>query len=58
MEYLNSSSFSDGNTIIYGHNMKNGSMFGSLKKLLNDETLYDKDPYIYVYFKGDKIWKM
>lgn len=27
------------NTIIYGHNMKNGSMFGSLKKLANPEIL-------------------
>ena len=42
----------DWNTFIYGHNMKNGSMFGSLKKLLNDETLYDSDPYIYVYLPG------
>ena len=32
--------------------MKNGSMFGSLKKLLKDETLYDSDPYIYVYLPG------
>lgn len=29
-DYRNSSDFSDNNTIIYGHNMKNGSMFGSL----------------------------
>jgi SrtB family sortase len=31
MDYRNSGDFSDFNTIIYGHNMKNGSMFGSLR---------------------------
>ena len=30
MEYQNHSDFSDKNTIIYGHNMKNGSMFADL----------------------------
>lgn len=52
MDYRDDKYLRDWNTFIYGHNMKNGSMFGSLKKLLNDETLYDKDPYIYVYFPG------
>ena len=52
IDSTNASDFSDCNTIIYGHNMKNGSMFGSLKKLLKDETLYDSDPYIYVYLPG------
>ena len=30
METLNSADFSDVHTILYGHNMKNGSMFGTL----------------------------
>ena len=33
----NDSSFSDGNTYIYGHNMKNGSMFGSLKNMTKED---------------------
>lgn len=33
MEMKNSSSFSDSHTIIYGHNMRNGSMFGKLKRI-------------------------
>ena len=33
VDYENSSDFSDCNTLIYGHNMKNGSMFGNLKKI-------------------------
>ena len=52
MDYRDDKYLKDWNTFIYGHNMKNGSMFGSLKKLLDDETLYDSDPYIYVYLPG------
>ena len=52
MDYRDDKYLKDWNTFIYGHNMKNGSMFCSLKKLLNDETLYDSDPYIYVYLPG------
>lgn len=40
------------NTFFYGHNMKNGSMFGSLKKFIREEGTYDKDPYIYVFIPG------
>ena len=52
MDYRDDKYLKDWNTFIYGHNMKNGSMFGSLKKLLKDETLYDSDPYIYVNLPG------
>ena len=52
MDYRDDKYLKDWNTFIYGHNMKNGSMFGSLKRLLKDETLYDSDPYIYVYLPG------
>ena len=33
MDYRNMEDFQDQNTILYGHNMLNGSMFGSLKHL-------------------------
>lgn len=52
MDYRDNKYLKDWNTFIYGHNMKNGSMFGSLKKLIKDETLYDQDPYIYVFMPG------
>ena len=46
MEQLNSSDFTDLHTIIYGHNMKNGSMFAGLKNysspsyLVSHPTVY------------------
>ena len=44
------------NTFIYGHNMKNGTMFGSLKKFISNHKLYDKDPYIYI-FREEGIYR-
>ena len=36
-DYLNKGDFSDNNTIIYGHNMKNDTMFGTLAEYRNQE---------------------
>lgn len=47
MDYQNEPDLSDCNTIIYGHNMKNGSMFGSLKKYSNEDA-YAVDPYFWI----------
>lgn len=41
--------FGDNNTFIFGHNMKNETMFGSLKDFIQDESLCDENPYIYIY---------
>ena len=46
-DYSNASDFSDPNTIIYGHNMKNQSMFGKLKFLKEQET-FDKSHYMWI----------
>ena len=46
MEYTNNSNFEDCNTIIYGHNMKNGSMFGLLRKYFKDK---DSVPGRYIW---------
>lgn len=51
----NSNNFADQNTIIYGHNMKNGSMFGQLKKY-GKEDFYKEHPCFYVYTK-DGVWE-
>ena len=40
------------NLIIYGHNMKNGSMFGTLKNFKNKDY-FDKHPYIEIYTKDE-----
>ncbi len=48
IQRLNSGDFSDSNTVIYGHNMLNGSMFASLKKF-RDANFFKQNNVIYVY---------
>lgn len=48
MESDNSGDFTDPNTIIYGHNMKNQSMFGALDNLYARGTYADNE-YFYIY---------
>lgn len=48
IDYQNKAPFSDTNTIIYGHSMRDGSMFGSIKNYKNIDT-FKKNPYIYIY---------
>ncbi len=43
MDYQNSSDFSDWNSIIYGHNMKDGSMFGGIPRY-KYQSYYDEHP--------------
>ena len=51
IQKLNHDDFGDPNTLIYGHNMLNGTMFGQLKKFKNKE-FFDQNRYIYVYTPG------
>ena len=46
MDYRNSTDLSDRNTIIYGHNMKSGAMFGQLGNY-KSQGYYDEHPYLY-----------
>ena len=48
VDYENGRDFNDCNTLVYGHNMKNGSMFGHLKKITEDEKLYNNDRYFWI----------
>lgn len=41
------STIDDINTVIYGHHMKNGSMFASLKRY-KDSSFLEENPYIYL----------
>lgn len=47
-DYINKKDFSDKLTVVYGHNMLNGSMFGELHEF-EDETFFNEHPYIFVY---------
>ena len=48
MDYVNRSDFSDQNTLVYGHHMKSGAMFGALVQYKKQE-FYDAHPYLYLY---------
>lgn len=43
MDYRNQRNFSDRNTILYGHSMKNGTMFTAIKRYKN-QPYYDEHP--------------
>lgn len=47
-DYRNEGVMKDGNTIIYGHNMRNGSMFGTLRRYREKEYC-EQFPYFDVY---------
>lgn len=46
-DYRNSRDLRDFNTVIYGHNMKNNSMFGQLDQF-RDEVFLKEHPYVYL----------
>mgnify|MGYP000014723825 FL=1 len=50
----NPGDFSGRNTFIYGHNMKNGSMFAQLLKYKYD-SFYKEHPYFYIYTPDGKV---
>ena len=54
-EDYNNKDFGDANTVIYGHNMKNGSMFKTLHKYKDKQFLLDNSE-IYIYQK-DRVLK-
>ena len=48
VEYYNHSDFSDFNTVIYGHNMNDGRMFGQLHRY-EDREFFDANRTVYIY---------
>ena len=52
-ENLNSKDFTDNNTVIYGHNMKNGSMFAQLHKF-EDPDFFQENREVLIYLP-DKV---
>jgi sortase B len=47
-ESYNNTDFNDPMTVIYGHNMKNKSMFGSLHSF-EDSDFFKENEYVYIY---------
>ena len=45
---MNSREYTDRVTVLYGHNMNNGSMFATLHNF-SDKTFFDEHPYFYIY---------
>ena len=53
-ENMNSKDFTDNNTVIYGHNMKNGSMFAQLHKF-EDPDFFDANREVLIYLPGEVL---
>ena len=49
MDYVNRSDFSDQNTLVYGHHMKSGAMFGALVQYKKQGVLRRPPLYLYLY---------
>ncbi len=47
LDFRNKSDFSDKNSVIYGHNMTNNTMFGTIMDYASQDY-YDKHPYMYI----------
>ena len=57
-DYRNKFDNTDKNIVIYGHNMRDDSMFGSLKNILNSDW-YDNEKNITLYTENEKcIYKV
>jgi len=53
-ENMNSKDFTDNNTVIYGHNMKNGTMFAGLHKY-EDKTFFEENQKILIYTPEEEL---
>lgn len=51
LDYRSAVDFSHGNSVIYGHNMKNKTMFGSLPSY-REQSYYDAHPVLYLLTPG------
>ncbi|MDR1409753.1 MAG: class B sortase [Oscillospiraceae bacterium] len=49
MDCRNKADFSDFSSIIYGHHMQNGSMFGTLKNFVNQQVYWDSHKRGWIY---------
>lgn len=56
MDALNSPNMTDANTVIYGHNMKNGTMFAALENY-RYQSYYEQHPVMY-YLTEEKSYRI
>ncbi len=49
LEAANASDFSDIYNIVYGHNMRNGTMFGTLRRYRDSDDFYEENRYFTIY---------
>ena len=56
-DYKNKLDGTDRNIVIYGHNMKDSSMFGSLKKILEEEWYDNAENYIVEFITENEYQK-
>lgn len=54
IDFRNSQDFEDGNTIIYGHNMKSGGMFGCLKDF-SDNSYLSEHSELYIFTESQVL---
>lgn len=53
LDYINAPDFSDRNTFIYAHNMRDDSMFGSLNRFKDESELCKSNPFLYIFHNGN-----
>lgn len=51
IQQMNRADFTHPNTVLYGHNMANGSMFAAIRKYRYEE-FFNENQYIYIYTPG------
>lgn len=51
IQQINRADFTHPNTVLYGHNMANGSMFAAIRKY-RTASFFNKNQYIYIYTPG------
>ena len=54
MDYKNKLDGTDKNIVVYGHNRRDDSMFGTLKNILNEEWYENKENYIIPFITENK----
>lgn len=55
IDEINNGDFKDDNTIIYGHNMKNGSRFHDLRYFINKDNYFEQHPTVYIYLPDGSV---